>query len=73
MVSQAELILRVITLRFLVLSQFFRDGMGPFKINQRFLDKYFRYLLVLMQNIFVINCHFIIFTCHLISCTDCYL
>ena len=31
MVSQAELILRVITLWFLVLSQFFRDGMGPFK------------------------------------------
>ena len=31
MVSQAELILRVITLCFLVLSQFFRDGMGPFK------------------------------------------
>ena len=29
MVSQAELILRVITLWFLVLSQFFRDGMGP--------------------------------------------
>ena len=33
MVSQAELILRVITLWFLVLSQFFRDGMGPFKLN----------------------------------------
>ena len=32
MVSQAELILRVITLWFLVLSQFFRDGMGPFKV-----------------------------------------
>ena len=31
MVSQAELILRVITLCFLVLSQLFRDGMGPFK------------------------------------------
>ena len=31
MVSQAELILRVITLWFLVLSQFFRDSMGPFK------------------------------------------
>ena len=31
MVSQAELILRVITLWFLVLFQFFRDGMGPFK------------------------------------------
>ena len=30
MVSQAEFILRVITLWFLVLSQFFRDGMGPF-------------------------------------------
>ena len=30
MVSQAELILRVITLWFLVLSHFFRDGMGPF-------------------------------------------
>ena len=30
MVSQAELILRVITLWFLVLCQFFRDGMGPF-------------------------------------------
>ena len=30
MVSQAELILRVITLWFLVLSQFFRHGMGPF-------------------------------------------
>ena len=32
MVSQAELILRVITVWFLVLSQFFRDGMGPFKV-----------------------------------------
>ena len=32
MVSQAELILRVITLWFLVLSQFFRDGMGPFNM-----------------------------------------
>ena len=31
MVSQAELILRVITLWFLVLSQFFKDGMGYFK------------------------------------------
>ena len=31
MVPEAELILRVITLWFLVLSQFFRDGMGPFK------------------------------------------
>ena len=30
MVSQAELILMVITLWFLVSSQFFRDGMGPF-------------------------------------------
>ena len=28
MLSQAELFLRVITLWFLVLSQFFRDGMG---------------------------------------------
>ena len=31
MVSQAEFILKVITLWFLVLFQFFRDGMGPFK------------------------------------------
>ena len=31
--SQAELILRVITLWFLV-SIFFRDGMGPFKSNK---------------------------------------
>ena len=31
MVSQAELILRVITLWFLVLPQFFTEGMGPFK------------------------------------------
>ena len=31
MVSQAELILRVTTLWFFALSQFFRDGMGPFK------------------------------------------
>ena len=31
MVSQAELILRVSKLWFLVLSQFFREGMGPFK------------------------------------------
>ena len=31
MVWQAELILRVITLWFLVLSKFFRDSMGPFK------------------------------------------
>ena len=31
MVSKAELILRVIALWFLVLSQFFIDGMGPFK------------------------------------------
>ena len=30
MVSQAELILRVITLWFLLLSQFFKDGMCPF-------------------------------------------
>ena len=30
MASQAELILRVITFWFLVLSQFFREGMGPF-------------------------------------------
>ena len=35
MVSQAELILKVITLWFLVLSQFFMDGMGPFKRNER--------------------------------------
>ena len=34
MVSHAELILRVITLWFLVLSQFFRDGMGPFNIGK---------------------------------------
>ena len=34
MVAQAELILRVITLWFLVLSQFFRDGMGAFKNPQ---------------------------------------
>ena len=32
MVSQSELILRAISLWFLVLSQFFRDGMGPFKV-----------------------------------------
>ena len=32
LVSQAELILRVITLWFLVSSQFFGDNMGPFKI-----------------------------------------
>ena len=31
MVSQAEMILRVITFWFLVLSQFFTDGMGLFK------------------------------------------
>ena len=31
MVSQKEMILKVITFRFLVLSQFFRDGMGLFK------------------------------------------
>ena len=31
MVSQAELVLKVINLWFLVLSHFFRDGMGPFK------------------------------------------
>ena len=30
MLSEAELILSVITLWFLVSSQFFRDGMGPF-------------------------------------------
>ena len=30
---KAELILRVITLWFLVLSQFFLDGMGPFKVQ----------------------------------------
>ena len=29
--AQAELILRLMTLWFLVLSQFFRDDMGPFK------------------------------------------
>ena len=33
MVSQAELIPRVVTLWLLVLSQFFRDGMGPFNQN----------------------------------------
>ena len=33
MFLQAELILRVITLWFLVLSQLFRDGMGPFNAN----------------------------------------
>ena len=33
MVSQAQLILRFITLWFQVLSQFFRDGMGPFNIQ----------------------------------------
>ena len=33
MVLQAKLILRVITLWFLVLSQFFRDGIGPFKCD----------------------------------------
>ena len=33
MVQQAELILRVITVWFLVLSHFFRDGMGPFKAS----------------------------------------
>ena len=37
MVSQAELILRVITLWFLVLFQFFRDGMGPFN-DQIYLE-----------------------------------
>ena len=34
MVSQAALILRVITLWYLALSQFFRHGMGPFKHDQ---------------------------------------
>ena len=33
MVSSAELILRVITLWFLILSQFFTDSMGPFNHN----------------------------------------
>ena len=33
--SQAELILRVITLWFLVLSQFFRDSIGPFNIRRK--------------------------------------
>ena len=41
--SQAELILRVITVWFLVLSQFFRDGMGPFNI-------YLMYCLLLNRN-----------------------
>ena len=35
MVSQAELILRVITHCVLVLSQFFRAGMGPFKLKKQ--------------------------------------
>ena len=33
MISEAELILRVISLWFQVLSQFSRDGMGPFKFE----------------------------------------
>ena len=37
MVSQAKLILRVITLLFLVSSQFFRVGMGPFKVSKRLI------------------------------------
>ena len=37
MVSQAEIIQRVITLWFLVLSQVFRDGMGPFKLIQEYI------------------------------------
>ena len=41
MVSQKELILRVITLWFLVLSQFFRDGMGPFNLCSSSVDLYF--------------------------------
>ena len=39
MVSQAELILKVITLWFLVLSQFFIDGMGPFKEGEKKVEK----------------------------------
>ena len=44
MVLQEELILRVITLWFLVLSQFSRIGMGPFKINM--VDLYGRLFCV---------------------------
>ena len=37
MVLKAELLLSVITLWFLVLSHFFRDGMGPFKAVQDYI------------------------------------
>ena len=36
MVSQAEIIIRVTTLWFLVLSQFSRDGIGPFNVPLSF-------------------------------------
>ena len=59
MVSQAELISKGITLWFLVLSQFFRDGIGPFNADQEkeitseiivFVKHNFSSLINLFQN-----------------------
>ena len=46
MVSQAELILKVITVWFLVLSEFFRDGMGPFNLTSFGLAFYAGFLRI---------------------------
>ena len=51
-VSQAELILKVITLWFLVLSQFFRDSMGPFKVYIKTL----RENILQLEGVVCINC-----------------
>ena len=58
MVSKAGLILRVITLWFLVLSQIFRHGMGPFKNNNAkcLILKYFCYYYRNLSNLISANC-----------------
>ena len=55
MFSQAELILRVITLRFLVLSQFFRDGMGPFKLILKLNSKFYENRLSKIEYIIALH------------------
>ena len=57
MISQAELILGVITLWFLVLSQFFRDGMGPFNkcLQQTETDGESFKLLLLLNTTYIIT------------------
>ena len=54
MVSQAELILRVITLWFLVLSQIFRDGVGLFNV-------YFQHVIICWVNVKPYFCDYVTF------------